>query len=150
MTALELQQRIVDALNGCEELVQGGCRAFAEDSRTVYQEASAWTSCGKVALVVMTPEFERDGVSLDGVPVEAKIEVQCTELPKLARAQAGVMTALDAAEAAMHCLGGDELEWLSTRQTFDPRAGALTATATFSAVALLTPSDSGQPLTADS
>ena len=139
MTALELQQRIVDALNGCEELVQGGCRAFAEDSRTVYQEAPAWTSCGKVALVVMTPEFERDGQAEDGIPAETKLQVQASERPQVTRAQQGVMTALDAAEAAMHCLDSqDDLCWLSTRQTYDPRSGTLTAIATFAAATLLT------------
>jgi hypothetical protein len=35
MKIRELQQKIADALNGVEELIQGGCKAFAENSMTV-------------------------------------------------------------------------------------------------------------------
>ena len=38
MTIRELQEYLRDRLNAVEALVQGGCKAFAEDTRTVYEE----------------------------------------------------------------------------------------------------------------
>ena len=35
MTIREIQKQIADALNGVEALVQGGCKAFAEDVKDV-------------------------------------------------------------------------------------------------------------------
>ena len=55
MTAKELQKELADALNGVEELVQRGCKAFAEDSRDIYRETVKWVSDGKTAIVVVTP-----------------------------------------------------------------------------------------------
>ena len=131
MTVSELQKSLADALNGVEELVQGGCRAFAEDSRTVYNEADQWVADGKVALVVVTPDMQRNGDSADGIPAETQLLVQCSEKPAVSRDLPGVLTALDAAEIAMHALDGRQFCWLSTRQTLDRQAGVLTATVTF-------------------
>lgn len=131
MTVKELQTSVANALNGVEELVQGGCRAFAEDTRTVYAEADKWVACGKVALVVVTPDMTRNGDAADGIPAETQLLVQCSEKPALASKQPGVIRALDAAEIAMHALDGSQFCWLSTRQTLDEKRGILTATATF-------------------
>ena len=38
MKISELQEYLRDRLNKVEALVQGGCKAFAEDTRTVYDE----------------------------------------------------------------------------------------------------------------
>ncbi len=138
MTIKELQQQVADALNGVEELVQGGCKAFAEDSRTVYNEADAWVNAGKVALVVVTPDIQRSGDSAAGIPADAQLLVQCSERPALASKQQGVIRALDAAEIAMHALDGSQLCWLSTRQTIDMQKAVLTATATFATTVTLT------------
>ena len=51
MTIRELQEKVRDALNGVEELVKGGCKAFAEDVRATYDESEPWISAGKVAVV---------------------------------------------------------------------------------------------------
>ncbi len=67
MTIRELQKKLADALNGVEELVQGGCKAFAEDTRTVYEESQQWISGGKVAIVVVTPDMTRNGCNGEGV-----------------------------------------------------------------------------------
>ena len=40
MQIRELQEYLSDRLNAVEALVQGGCRAFAEDTRTVYDESA--------------------------------------------------------------------------------------------------------------
>ncbi len=137
MKVRELQQDVVDALNGVEALVQGGCRAFAEDSRKVYDEAGQWTQTGKVALVVVTPDMQRNGDSASGIPAETQLLVQCSEKPAVARSQPGVLTALDAAELVMRELDGSQLCWLSTRQTIDRQAGVLTATVTFATTVIL-------------
>ena len=139
MKIQELQQAVVDALNGVEELIQGGCKAFAENSRTVYDESSSWTQQGKVALVVVTPDMQRNGSNTtvqageqaeqgegsesasSAIPAETQLLVQCSEKPAVARTKPGVITALD----------GSQFCWLSTRQTIDRQAGVLTATVTF-------------------
>ena len=141
MTIKELQDSVAEALNGVEELVQGGCKAFAEDSRTVYNEADQWVADGKTALVVVTPDMERNGDSADGIPAETQLLVQCSEKPALASKQPGVIRALDAAEIAMHALDGSKFCWLSTRQTFDIKSCVLTATATFATTITLTPNE---------
>lgn len=131
MKIKELQQAIVDALNGVEELIQGGCKAFAEDSRTVYNEADQHIQQGKVAVVVVTPDMQRNGDTPGALPAETQLLIQCSEKPMAARVQPGVITALDAAEIVMHALDGSQCCWLSTRQTIDRQAGVLTATVTF-------------------
>lgn len=150
MKIKEFQKKIADALNGVEELIQGGCKAFAEDSREVYTGSDQWVQQGRVAVVVVTPEMQRNGANIslraDGqaeqgegsegasiaiIPSETQLLVQCSEKPAVARAQPGVMTALDAAEIVMHALDGSQFCWLSTRQTIDRQAGVLTATVTF-------------------
>ncbi len=149
MKIKEFQKKIADALNGVEELIQGGCKAFAEDSREVYNESDPWVQQGRVAVVVVTPEMQRNGANIslraDGqaeqgegsegastaIPSGTQMLVQCSEKPTVARVQPGVMTALDAAEIVMHALDGSQFCWLSTRQTIDRQAGVLTATVTF-------------------
>ena len=39
MKIRELQEYLSDRLNKVEALVQGGCKPFAEDTRTVYDES---------------------------------------------------------------------------------------------------------------
>ena len=132
MTIRQLQKDIADALNVVEELVQGGCRAFAEDTREVYDESNQWISGGKVALVVVTPDFERSGSgTADGLPFECEILVRCIERTPLSREDESVLRALDAAEKVAHELDGEVFEWRSIRQTVDARTSTITATVTF-------------------
>ena len=131
MTIRELQLEVAELLNGVEALVQGGCKAFAEDTHTVYNESEPWVSAGKVAVVVVTPDMQRSGDSAAGIPADMQFLVQCSEKPALVSRQPNVIRALDAAEIAMHALDGRRFCWLSTRQTIDRQTGVLTATATF-------------------
>lgn len=132
MKIKELQEKIADALNGVEELVQAGCTALAEDSREVYNRADQLVQEGRVAIVVVTPELTRNGSNTGGaVPAETQLQIQCSEAPAVARGMADSMTALDAAEIVREALDGPQFCWLSTRQTLDRQAGVLTATATF-------------------
>ena len=131
MKIKEFQEAIAKELNTLDELVQGGCKAFAEDSREVYKESDQYIQKGKIAVVVVTPDMQRNGDSAAGIPAETQLLVQCSEKPAVARSQSGVITALDAAEIVMHALDGSQFCWLSTRQTIDRERGILTATVTF-------------------
>ena len=131
MKIKEFQEAIAKELNTLDELVQGGCKAFAEDSREAYKESDQHVQKGKVAVVVVTPDMQRNGDTPGALPAETQLLIQCSEKPQLARAQPGVITALDAAEIVMHALDGSQFCWLSTRQTIDRQAGVLTATVTF-------------------
>ena len=127
----EFQEAIAKELNTLDELVQGGCKAFAEDSREVYKESDQHIQKGKIAVVVVTPDLQRNGDTPGALPAETQLLIQCSEKPAAARVQPGVITALDAAEIVMHALDGSQFCWLSTRQTIDRQAGVLTATVTF-------------------
>ena len=131
MKIKEFQEAIAKELNALDELVQGGCKAFAEDSREVYKESDQHIQKGKVAVVVVTPDMQRNGDTPGALPAETQLLIQCSEKPAAARVQPGVITALDAAEIVMHALDGSQFCWLSTRQTIDRQAGVLTATVTF-------------------
>ncbi len=131
MKIKEFQEAIAKELNTLDELVQGGCKAFAEDSREVYKESDQHIQKGKIAVVVVTPDMQRNGDTPGALPAETQLLIQCSERPMAARVQPGVITALDAAEIVMHALDGSQFCWLSTRQTIDRQAGVLTATVTF-------------------
>lgn len=131
MKIKDLQQKIADALNGVEDLIQGGCKAFAEDTRTIYEEAKVWISAGKVALVVVTPEMRRNGAAVGGIASETRLLVQCSELAPLTARQPGVMRALDAAEIVMHALDCDQFCWQETSQTIDSQSKVITVTVAF-------------------
>lgn len=131
MKIKEFQEAIAKELNTLDELVQGGCKAFAEDSREVYKESDQHIQKGKIAVVVVTPDMQRNGDTPGALPAETQLLIQCSEKPTVARVQPGVITALDAAEIVMHALDGSQFCWLSTRQTIDRQAGVLTATVTF-------------------
>ena len=131
MKIKEFQEAIAKDLNALDELVQGGCKAFAEDSREVYKGSDQHIQKGKIAVVVVTPDMQRNGDTPGALPAETQLLIQCSEKPMAARVQPGVITALDAAEIVMHALDGRQFCWLSTRQTLDRQAGVLTATVTF-------------------
>ena len=131
MKIKEFQEAIAKELNALDELVQGGCKTFAEDSREVYKESDQHVQKGKIAVVVVTPDMQRNGDTPGALPAETQLLIQCSEKPAVARVQSGVITALDAAEIVMHALDGSQFCWLSTRQTIDRQAGVLTATVTF-------------------
>ena len=132
MKISELQEYLKDRLNGVETLVKGRCKVFAEDTHEVYDEANQWTSGGKVAVVVVTPEFVRSGDGVEeGLPFEGDVVIRCIEKPAISRHEKLTMPALDAAEVVMHELDGKIFGWKSTRQTVDRTTGTITATATF-------------------
>lgn len=139
MTIRDLQKKIADALRGVEALVQGGCKVFAEDMLTT-QDAlnNAVATAGRIAVVVVTPRFERDASGFDdGFPAGCELRVACIEAPEQ-RGRRNGFTALDAAEAVAHALDSESIEWRSIEQTADERRGVVTATAEFGISIVLT------------
>ena len=68
VTIRDLQKKIADALNGVEALVQNGCKVFAEDMLTTQNDLNnAVATAGRIAVVVVTPRFERDGFAGRGL-----------------------------------------------------------------------------------
>lgn len=140
MKIRELQEYLKDRLNAVEALVQGGCKAFSEDTRTVYDESAQFMSEGGVAVVVVTPKFARNGCSADGIPCDARLLVRCMEKPPLAESS-NAMRALDAAELVAQALDSDVLQFQDIDQTVTTdRDGnsVVTATASFSTTICLT------------
>ena len=139
MTIRDLQKKIADALRGVEALVQGGCKVFAEDMLTTQNDLSnAVATAGRIAVVVVTPRFERDASGCEGgLPAGCELRVACIEAPAL-RGRRNGFTALDAAEAVAHALDSESIEWRSIEQTADERRGVVTATADFGISILLT------------
>ena len=139
MTIREIQKKVADALNGVEELVQGGCKAFAEDAKDVFFEVKQALEAGNVCIVVVTPKVTRSASGCgDGIPVEMQLAVQCAERPDLNRGTPGHLTALDAAEIVAHALDGEQFEFASIEQWADDRTRTVTATATFGFNPILT------------
>ena len=141
MNTREFQEHLKDRLNAVETLVQGGCRAFAEDTRTVYDESAQFMSEGGVAVVVVTPDLQRNGCAADGIPMDTKLLVRCMELPPVADSDPNTIRALDAAEIVGHALDSETIQWESVRQTqSQDRSGntVITATAAFNVTLYLT------------
>ena len=140
MTPRQIQQQIADALNADATLLQGGCRAFAEDALNVEQEAARQLhEAGGVALVVLTPAGERQGGPCGkGIKVETEITVSAAEITALNRLRPDAMTALDAAIRAALLLDGRGLEFQRYAQSTEPEYGIVKTDAVFSAQVELT------------
>lgn len=141
MKICEFQEYLKDRLNKVEALLQGRCKAFAEDTREVYDESSQFIREGGVAVVVVTPDLQRNGCAKDGVPMDTKLLIRCMELPPVAASNPNTIRALDAAEIVGHALDSETIQWESVRQTqSQDREGnsVITATATFNTTIYLT------------
>lgn len=106
MTLREIQLLIRDKLNACDALVQGRCRAFAEDalSAQLTPEPALHAGGGGLALVVRTPGAQLSGAAASGLPVSSTLAVDCIEVPAANRAQEPFVSAMGAAERVAHLL----------------------------------------------
>ena len=138
MTIRQFQKKISDALNRLEALVQGGCKAFAEDTMGIGYEIGRCLNEGGVSVVVVTPRLQRNGDRAGTLPMECTLAVQCTEKPALNREVPGHLTALDAAEIVAHALDGHQFCLVSIDQTAEERTRTITATASFNTTIHLT------------
>lgn len=141
MKICEFQEYLKNRLNEVEALVNGNCKAFAEDTRDVYDKSSQFIREGGVAVVVVTPDLQRNGCTKDAIPMDTKLLVRCMELPPIAGEKPNTIRALDAAEIVGHALDGKTIQFESIRQTqSQDREGnsVITATATFNVTIYLT------------
>lgn len=106
MTLREIQLLICDKLNADEVLLQGRCRAFAEDalSAQMTPEPALHAGSGGLALVVRTPGARLSGAAAQGIPVASTLAVDCVEVPAVNRAQEPYLSAMGAAERVTHLL----------------------------------------------
>lgn len=142
MKIKEFQQQIADALNGVESLIQGGCKAIAEDSLSVIADVEQQLQqAAGVAVVVTTPGLTRNGCAAGSIPCEARLAVKCIEIPALNRAQPGRLTALDAAEIVARILDGGRLNFTAMNQTADDHAGVLTVSIEFNTTIIINKGD---------
>ena len=132
MKIREFQEKIVDAINTVEELVQGGCKALAEDTLSIVNDVALQlqTNSG-VAIVVTTPKLTRNGCASGTIPADTRLAIRCIEKPAQNREDPGHLTALDAAEIVAQCLDGEQFNFAEIAQTSDQRTGTLTAEVTF-------------------
>ena len=141
MKIREFQEYLKDRLNAVEALVQGGCKAFAEDTRTVYDESAQFMSEGGVAVVVVTPKFARNGCSADGIPCDSRLLIRFMEKPPVAAENSNALRALDAAEIVAHALDSDVFLFQDIEQTVSTDMdgnSVVTATVSFSTTIYLT------------
>ena len=132
MKIREFQQKIADALNGVAELVQGGCKALAEDTLSIVNDvALQLPTNSSVAIVVTTPKLTRNGCAAGTIPADTRLAIRCIEKPAQNREDPGHLTALDAAEIVAQCLDGEQINFAEIAQTSDQRTGTLTAEVTF-------------------
>ncbi len=104
---------------------------LAEDTREVYDRAKQALSEGKVAVVVTTPKFTRNGCSQGCIPVEANLVIRCVEIPPIAREDSLTIRALDAAGIIAHELEDEYIQFEDIEQTLS-NDGTVTASTTFS------------------
>ena len=132
MKIREFQHKLAESLNSYEELVQGGCKAFAEDTLSVMNDVKTQlqTACG-VAIVVTTPKMARNGCAAGVIPADTRLAIRCIETPALNRENPGHLTALDAAELVAQALDGEQFNFAEIAQTVDQRTGTLTAEVIF-------------------
>lgn len=138
MNILDFQTKIADTLNTVEELLQGGCKALAEDSLSIVHDVETQLQQATgVAIVVTTPRLTRNGCAADSLPCDAALEIRCVELPALNRETPGHLTALDAAEIVSASLDGSEFNFTGIDQRIDERTGTITATVSFNTQIIL-------------
>ena len=132
MKIREFQHKLAESLNSYEELVQGGCKALAEDSLSVMNDVKTQLqTAGGVAIVVTTPRLTRNGCAAGAIPAGTRLAIRCIETPALNRENPGHLSALDAAEIVAQCLDGEQFNFAEISQTSDQRTGTLTAEVTF-------------------
>ena len=138
MKILDFQTKIAAALNTVEELLQGGCKALAEDSLSIIHDVETQLQqASGVAIVVTTPRLTRNGCAADSLPCDAALEIRCVELPALTRDTTGHLTALDAADIVAASLDGEQFNFTGIDQRIDERTGTITATVSFNTQIIL-------------
>ena len=133
MKIRDLQTQITDILNGIEELVQGRCKAFAEDSLTVLNDVTQQLQLNKgVAIIVLTPKATGAGRTADGgIKLDCRVSLKCMEIRALNEKAQSRMTSLQAAETIALGLDDETLSFVDIVESIDKQLGVLTNTVNF-------------------
>lgn len=129
----EIQEKITEALNGDETLIQGRCKAFAEDSLTVLNDVTQQLQLNKgVAIVVLTPKATGAGRTADGgIKLDCRVSIKCMEIRALNEKAQSRMTSLQAAETIALGLDGEALSFVDIVESLDHQRGILANTVNF-------------------
>ena len=129
----EIQEKIAEALNGAEELVQGRCKAFAGDSLTVLNDVTQQLQLNKgVAVVVLTPKATGTGrTDNGGIELDCRVSIKCMEIRALNEKAQSRMTSLQAAETIALLLDGEIFTFVDIVETIDHQRGVLVNTVNF-------------------
>lgn len=141
MTLRELQEKICGQLNADSELLQAGCRAFAEDSLSALQSvATHLHEIGGVAAIVITPRCSNAGRNDSGelvVDIDPLI-IEFIEMPEVNRINDFNFTALEAAQRTILLLEDEYLDFRDLSQSSDPASGSVTVSVSFACQITLT------------
>ena len=133
MKIRDLQTQITDILNDIEELVQGRCKAFAEDSLTVLNDVTQQLQLNKgVAIIVLTPKATGAGRTADGgIKLDCRVSIKCMEIRAINEKAQSRMTSLQAAETIALELDDETLSFLDIVESIDKQLGVLINTVNF-------------------
>lgn len=131
ISPLEIQNYVIDLLKDNQKLVKGGCEFFAEDTHDVYDRAKVCASAGKLAVVVVSPKFTKNGACEDKIPVDGTLLVRVVEAAALVAEHPDYLRALDAAWIIAGLLDSPTIDFIDVDQTADPKGELYTATASF-------------------
>jgi hypothetical protein len=133
MKIRDLQNKIADALNGCEELQQGHCKAFAEDTLTVLNDVREQLQLNKgVAIVVLTPKATGTGRTDDGgIELDCRVSIKCMEIRAINEKAQSRMTSLQAAENIALLLDSETLSFVNIEESIDHQRSVLVNTVNF-------------------
>ena len=138
MTTKELQLALVARINEIAELRAANALALPENDLAIMDKVTNQLKRG-VAVVVVTPDMERDGSNTTaGMPASSEVLVRCEEVRTLNRTNPDAITALDAADLVRSKLDSATLRWQRTSQRLDRNTGRILVTATFSTSVFLT------------
>ena len=129
----EIQEKIAEALNDDETLIQRRCKAFAEDSLTVLNDVTQQLQLNKgVAIVVLTPKATGAGRTADGgIKLDCRVSIKCMEIRALNEKAQSRMTSLQAAETIALLLDGEIFTFVDIVETIDHQRGVLVNTVNF-------------------
>lgn len=140
-TIRDLQEEIATACNEDDYLVQGGCKAVAEDRLDVFAAIEEQLNTrGGLAIVVSTLNVKLLGGATEGsIPCEvSELAIRTTETPASSRLAPGAITALQAAQHIMHMFHQPSIAFQRLVQTADEQTGTVSATVLFTTNIVLT------------
>lgn len=137
-TLKNMQTEIAEHCNADQYLVQGGCRAFAEEQQDIVQQIDIQLQAGGLVIVVSTPTAKVLGRVPNGIEVELPdFAIRTTESPALTRETPETITALQAAQHIAIMFDRPKFRLLTIVQTADDKTGTVSVTAFFKTTTII-------------